>query len=220
MIKLIIYDLDGTLIDSSKDISDSINWTLEQLGFSPLPEPLIRGHVGSGVVRLIENVLNEVSPGYLSQDGIVDKALELYRSRYSEHLLDATRLYPHVPDVLDFFKARKQAVLTNKTEEFSRRILEGLGVDQYFFDVIGGDRSVAKKPSPDSVLKLIKSAGVNRTETVLIGDSTIDIKTAKNAQIRSVAVTHGFNSRHDIEAGKPDYIVDQLNELMRCDLMR
>ncbi len=220
MIKLIIYDLDGTLIDSSKDISNSINWMLNELGFASLPEPLIRNHVGSGVVYLIKNVLNEVSPDFLKQDGILEKATKLYRGRYSDHLLDETKLYPHVPAVLDFFKNRKQAVLTNKTEDFSRRILKGLQVDQFFFDVVGGDRTPSKKPAPDSVLKLIEAAGVRAGETVLIGDSTIDVQTAKNAAVHSVAVTYGFNSRREIELCQPDRILDEFNALIHCDLMK
>ncbi len=221
MIKLIIYDLDGTLIDSSKDISNSINWMLKELGLPELSERLIRSHVGSGVVHLIQNVLNEVSRDHqIDQTGIFDQALHLYRTRYSGHLLDETQLYPGVKTVLEFFKRKKQAIITNKTEEFSHRILKGLEIDLYFFEVIGSDQTFPKKPAPDSVLKLIHSAGVNQNETVFIGDSAIDVQTGKNAKTRTIAVTYGFNSRQEIESSRPDYIVNQLNEVMALDLMK
>lgn len=215
MIKLIIYDLDGTLIDSSKDISNSLNWALKELGFSEVSELLIRSHVGSGILPLIQNVLKEASPDHqIPQDGILERAISLYRSYYSDHLLDETKLYPGVKTVLDFFKEKKQAVITNKSIEFPRRILKGLGIDHYFFEVIGEDQKLPKKPAPDSVLKLLRFTKTNRNEAILIGDSMIDIQTAKNAKIKVIAVTYGFDSKAQIEACQPDWMINQLDELM------
>lgn len=216
MIKLIIYDLDGTLINSSKDISNSVNWALGELGFPALSEALIRTHVGNGVIPLIKQVLHEVSA---SQD-LLERALQLYKSRYSDHLLDETKLYPEVEMVLKFFKDRKQAIITNKTATFSRRILKGLGVDSYFFEVIGGDQALPKKPAPDSVLSLMTKTGAGRGETVFIGDSNVDIQTAKNAGIKSIIVTYGFESLSSIQSQKPDFIVDRLGAVLNLDLMK
>ncbi len=216
MIKLIIYDLDGTLIDSSKDISNSVNGALKELGFPELPESLIRSHVGNGVIPLMKQVLREVSA---SQD-LLERAVDLYKSRYSDHLLDETKLYPEVKTVLEFFKRRKQVIITNKTAAFSHRILKGLGIDSYFFEVIGGDQSLPKKPAPDSVLTLMTSVGASCDETVLIGDSTIDIQTAKNAGIKTIIVTYGFDSQANIESSKPDFIVHRLGEVLNLDLMK
>lgn len=219
MIKLIIYDLDGTLIDSAKDISTSVNFMLEQLGLKRVPEEQIRVHVGSGLVHLIRNILNDAAAG-ATVDGILDRALDLYKTHHSEHLLDQTKLYPGVKTAVEFFRDKKQAVITNKNEEFSRQILKGLGISKYFFDVIGGDQQYPKKPAPDSVLKLMELVRVKPDETVLIGDSAIDIQTARNAKIKSIAVTYGFGSRAEIESSKPDKVVNQLDEMINLDLMK
>ena len=216
MIKLIIYDLDGTLINSSKDISNSVNWAMKELELPELPESRIRSYVGSGVIPLLREVLKEVS----GRPELLDRAVALYKSQYSEHLLDETKLYPEVETVLKFFKNRKQAIITNKTTAFSHRILKGLGINSYFFEIIGGDQTLPKKPAPDSVFSLMNSASARPEETVFIGDSTIDIETAKNAGIKSIIVTYGFDSRASIESAKPDFILGRLGEVLNLDLMK
>ena len=134
--KLVIYDLDGTLIDSRHDIAEAVNWTLGELGFGPLPEETIAGFVGSGVQNLIRKTWETLGVA----DPPANRSLKLFRKRYGEHLLDRTCLYPSVREVLECLKNRKQAVVTNKPEAFSIRILEGLGIAPYFFEILGGDR--------------------------------------------------------------------------------
>lgn len=227
MIQLIVYDLDGTLIDSSKDIANAVQFSLTQLGLPTVSETLVRSYVGQGVDHLIGQVLTEISRNYFSSprlrrqagaplpkgEGVLEKAVALYKSHYSEHLLDETKLYPHVKETLHFLKSKKQAVISNKIGLFSRQILKGLGIDSYFFDVIGGDQ-VARKPAPDAVLKLIDEARVKPSETLFIGDSPIDVQTAKNANIKIAAVTYGFSSRAELEASQPDFIVDRIDEVI------
>ena len=219
MIKLLIYDLDGTLIDSLGDISASINWMLKELKFPALPEKQIGSFVGKGVHNLVRNVLREGSPKKEEPgEKLIERAVQLYRSRYQDHLLDETQLFPSVLEVLEHFKSKKQAVITNKPGDFSVQILRALKVESYFFRVIGGE--VAKKPSPEPVLELMRLAGACPSEAVLIGDSDIDIQTAQNAGIKVIAVTHGFSKREELKTPRPDFLVDGFYELIRCPLLQ
>ena len=217
MIKLLIYDLDGTLIDSCKDIANGVNWALKGLGFRALSEKQISSFVGKGVRNLMQMVLQESSQRKEKPDEkLLERAIKLYRNHYQHHLLDKTKLFPSVREVLEHFKGRKQAVITNKPEDFSRQILNGLGIASYFFCVIGGDRTFPKKPSPEPVLEIMKLARALPSETVLVGDSDIDVQTGKNAGIKTIAVTYGFGSHQEIRHSNPDLILDDLQELIGC----
>lgn len=220
MIRLIIYDLDGTLIDSSKDIANCVNWTLEKFGYPPLGEEKIRSYVGSGVVQLMAEVLKEAGGKIISTgDPLLDQAVAYYKALYPEHFLDHTRLYPGIENVLEHFKMRKQAVITNKTQKFSKQILKGLKVDRYFFSLVGGDQKFQKKPSPESILAVMNEACVSSGETVMVGDSAIDVETGKNAKVKTIAVTYGFRSHEEIKSAQPDYIFSQPKQLMSCGLL-
>lgn len=233
MIQLIIYDLDGTLIDSRRDIADAVNWTLKELGLGELPSDKVSSFVGSGVTNLMRQSLADsdlISPhpplsprggeGLLGEGGVSDstlkRAIKLFRRRYSEHLLDQTKLYPSVRKVLEFFKDRKQAVVTNKPENFSLQILEGLGIRPYFFRVFGGDTGFSKKPAPEGLLEILRAARVGPEASVLVGDSAVDIETGRNAGVQTFAVTYGFGKREEIEKAGPDRILTDLEELISC----
>jgi len=224
--QLILYDLDGTLIDSRRDIADAVNWTLREIGFGELPADRISGFIGNGVKNLMQHALGGVTgsarlkPGTPSNASLLERSIKLFRARYGGHLLEHTRLYPSVPKVLECFRNRKQAVITNKPEDFSLTILKGLGVESYFFQVVGGDRGFPKKPAPEGVLEILKQGGVAPSEAVLVGDSATDIETARNAKISVVAVTYGFGKREEIESAKPDEIVEDLEELIKCPLLQ
>jgi phosphoglycolate phosphatase len=217
MIRLLLYDLDGTLIDSRLDISNSVNWTLQELGFTPLPVERVSDFVGNGVVNLMRKALEEIGA---RNDRLLERSIKLFRRRYGEHLLDQTRLYPSVRKVLEFFKDRKQAVLTNKPEAFSHTILRGLGIDSFFFKVVGGDQGFPKKPAPEPVLEILSAAGVSRGEAILVVDSATDVETGRNAGVKSVAVTYGFGRVEEIQKSQPDLILNDLEELTRCPLLR
>ena len=217
MVRLIIYDLDGTLIDSRADIANAVNWTLAEFGLGELPEETVTGFVGGGVKNLIEQSLKETGGNPLPP---LEKAVKMFRKRYGEHLLDRTRLYPAVPGVLEFFKERMQAVMTNKPEGFSRTLLKGLGIDSYFFRVLGGDGGFPKKPAPEPLLEILKSAGVPADEAVLVGDSATDVETGRNAGVKTITVTCGFGSRREIENARPDFILEDLEELKRCPILK
>ncbi|MBI1977572.1 MAG: HAD-IA family hydrolase [Candidatus Omnitrophica bacterium] len=220
MIKLLIYDLDGTLIDSCQDIASCVNRTLGELGFRALPVEIISSYVGKGVRSLMTSVLSTgLSHAKIPEDKMIDRAIKLYKGYYAKHLLDETKLFPSVQAVLEHFKDRKQAVMTNKPEAFSHTILRGLGVDHYFFRLLGGDSGFPKKPAPEPILHLIELVRVSPQEAVLIGDSEIDVETGKRAGIRTVAVTYGFSSKPIIEQAKPDFIYSDLNEIVDCPIL-
>ena len=216
MIRLLIYDLDGTLIDSRADIVNAVNGTLGELKLNPIPAERVSTFVGSGVGHLMRQALEEA--GTTSVPQILERSIKIFRRRYGEHLLDETRLYPGVRKVLEFFREHKQAVVTNKPEDFSVTILKGLGVDSYFFKIIGGDRGFQKKPEPGAVLEVLRLSGVSPEETIFVGDSAIDVETGRNAGVKTVAVTYGFGKPEEIEASLPHLIVDGLEELIECPL--
>lgn len=217
MIRLLVYDLDGTLIDSRWDIADAVNGTLHEFGLGTLPLEKVNSLVGGGVKNLMQQALQETGADPLPPLG---KVIKLFRERYGGHLLDHTRLYPSVTKVLEFFKERLQAVITNKPESFSRTILKGLGVDAYFFRILGGDGGFPKKPAPEPLLEILESAGVAAEEALLVGDSATDIETGRNAGVRTLAVTYGFGSRREIEAARPDGILNDLEELLTCPILK
>ena len=217
MIKLIIYDLDGTLIDSRLDIANAVNWTLQELGVGPLPIERISSFVGNGVQNLIRRSLQEIKAEPLPS---LERPIKLFRRRYGEHLLEHTRLYPAVRKVLEFYKDRKQAVITNKPEEFSLQILRELGVDSYFFKVIGGDKGFPRKPAPEPVHEILRLAAVSQDQAVFVGDSATDVETGRNAGVKTIAVTYGFGQREEIAKAEPDLILNDLEELIQCHLLK
>ncbi len=217
MIRLLVYDLDGTLIDSRLDIANAVNGALKELGLRELPSERVSGFVGSGVRNLMQQALKEAASERLPP---LEPAIKLFRRRYGEHLLEHTRLYPAVRKVLEFFKPRLQAVITNKPQDFSDEILQGLGINSYFFQVVGGDGKFPKKPAPEPLLHIINSAGVLAEETLLIGDSATDVETGRNAGVKTLAVTYGFGSRSEIEKSKPYAILNDLTEIFECPLLK
>ena len=209
---MIVYDLDGTLVDTREDIAASANHLRARVGMPPLPQREICGCVGLGLKRLIENVLE-------TQDPVkVEEGTKIYRAHYTQHMLDNTVLYPRARDVLEHFKSRKQAVITNKPNPYSRQILEALGVAPFFVEIVAGDSGMPKKPDPASLLAILKKEEVSPDEAVFVGDSAIDVETGAKAGVMTVAVAHGFSSREELEEARPDALVADFKELL--DLAR
>jgi phosphoglycolate phosphatase len=206
-VKLIIFDLDGTLVDSGEDIARSVNELLENGGRPALPHARIRSYVGDGVRKLLERSLGEASDPELA------RAEELYLSIYRRRLLETTRPYPGVVPALEVLHRKHPlAVLTNKPVAESLTILEGLGLRRFFRVVCGGDSFARKKPDPIGVRFLQGEAGADAGETLLVGDSTVDFSTARNAGIRSCLVRYGLGPWNE-SAERPDFVVDDLREL-------
>ncbi len=207
-VDLFIFDLDGTLIDSTRDIADAVNFTLRYLGEPTLTEEVIGSHVGDGVLNLLRKCLRE-----RHQERIND-AVSVFRKRYGEHLTDATTLYPGVRKTLQNFSDKKSAILTNKPERYVDPILKGLGIRQLIDYDLGGDGKVVPKPSAEPVQQLLRHFNVEAGRAVMVGDSAVDVETGKLGGILTCAVTFGFRSRAELEAAKPDFIVDRFEELM------
>jgi phosphoglycolate phosphatase len=208
MVKLLIFDLDGTLVDSAEDIARSVNELLSTLGRDVLPRERIRSYIGDGVQKLLERALESAPSGTAASS--VAPYLEIYRRR----LLDHTRPYPGVvPALVELSPGRSLAVLTNKPARESRAILEGLDLDRYFDAVYGGDSFPRKKPDPVGVVHLMSQFGADRDETVFVGDSAVDVRTAREAGVRSCLVTYGLD-REGAEPLAPDWQVSDLRELV------
>lgn len=206
---LLIFDLDGTLIDSRLDLAHSVNATRDFMGLEPLPHETVYQYVGNGAAVLIQRAL-----GDLGSSENVDKALPYFLGYYSEHKLDYTELYPGVRETLDTFLAARlpMAVLTNKPVRISKAIVEELGLTGHFFQVYGGNSFEFKKPHPIGIETLMQEARVPHERTLMVGDSSVDVQTARNAHVRCCGVTWGFQPETLVQH-PPDILVDRLDQL-------
>ncbi|MFZ5802720.1 MAG: HAD family hydrolase, partial [Candidatus Omnitrophota bacterium] len=166
MKKLLLYDLDGTLVDTRRDIVAAANFALQELGERPLSPEAVEGRVGRGLRELISGIL---PPG--EDPKRIERGMKIYRDHYRAHLLDHAVVYEGVREFLEYFKERSQAVITNKPDPFSEEILRGLGLAHYFFSIVPGDGAFPRKPKPDSILAMMTETGAGRAETIYIGDS-------------------------------------------------
>jgi len=206
-VRVLIFDLDGTLIDSKLDLALSVNATLKEMGRQPLPDERIFGYVGQGAPMLIQRALGE---GANAQE--CQRALEFFLSYYRAHMLDNTVTYPGVREGLAKLAKYPMAVLTNKPVRFSREILQGLGLGEHFRYVYGGNSFERKKPDPMGVQILLRDFGVTPRGALLVGDSEIDVLTARNADTWACGVTYGLGSARLVEF-PPDILVDSLADL-------
>ena len=207
--ELIIFDLDGTLIDSRLDLANAVNATRAHLGKDPLANEQVYSYVGNGAPVLIRRALGEQA-----SDADVENALAFFLEFYRHHDLDHTVLYPGVKESLDRLRAagKRMAVLTNKPVRMSRHIVEGLGVGGHFFQVYGGNSFEEKKPHPIGVETLMQEAGVGKSDTLMVGDSSVDIRTARNAGIPCCGLTYGFQPESLVDPA-PDLLFDRMEQL-------
>jgi phosphoglycolate phosphatase len=208
-VKLLIFDLDGTLVDSTEDIARSVNELLETRNRPPLAEARIRSYIGNGVRRLLERALGDVGPDDLA------RAEELYLSIYRRRLLETTLPYPGVePALRALHGERALAVLTNKPLQESVLILDGLGLSRYFGSIYGGDSFPRKKPDPTGVMRLLEQTSASADETLFVGDSSVDLETARNASVRSCLIAYPVPTpSQDVEL-RPDFTIHDLREIV------
>jgi phosphoglycolate phosphatase len=212
-IKLIIFDLDGTLIDSREDLIQSVNAMLRHLQRPELPGELIASYVGDGVAMLVRRALGDPKDAQFLQQG-----LEHFLAYYREHKLDHTRVYDGIPQALKVMRnlpdgaTRKMAVLSNKPVNPSRAIVEALQLGEFFSHVYGGNSFATKKPDPEGALAILKETGIAGLETLIVGDSAIDVATGQGAGMWTCGVTYGF-APHTLESVPPDVVVDSPLEL-------
>ncbi len=213
-IKLVIFDLDGTLIDSRLDLVHSVNAALRHIGRPELPDDVIASYVGDGAPILIQRALGVEAV----DEALVRKGLEFFLSYYREHKLDHTTVYPGIAEALEAIQRssngapRKLAVLSNKPVNPSRAIIEALGLGSFFSQVYGGNSFVTKKPDPEGARKLLEESGVRPEQAAIVGDSHVDVRTGRNAGLWTIGVTYGF-AMHTLENEPPDVLVDRPLEL-------
>lgn len=217
-LKLLVFDLDGTLIDSAQDLCNSVNETLKHFGRAPLSDPQIASFVGNGVSILVRRSLAAAdgTPTEGVDEKLLDDTLRFFVGYYREHKLDFTYAYEGVLDALAALRelhdapgsvTRVMAVLTNKPVNPARGICEGLGMADYFLHIYGGNSFPTKKPDPIGLRSLMEETGTAPEETVMIGDSRVDVETARNAGVWSLGCNFGFGPRNLME-NPPDVLVD------------
>jgi phosphoglycolate phosphatase len=213
-IKLVIFDLDGTLIDSRLDLVHSVNAALRHIGRAALPDDVIASYVGDGAPILIQRALGRDTV----DEALVRKGLEFFLSYYREHKLDHTTVYPGIAESLAAIQnsangvPRKMAVLSNKPVKPSQAIVEALGLGKFFSQVYGGNSFATKKPDPEGARKLLEESGVRAEHAVIVGDSHTDVETGRNAGLWTIGVTYGF-APHTLADEPPDILVDQPHEV-------
>jgi phosphoglycolate phosphatase len=213
-IQLVIFDLDGTLIDSRLDLVHSVNAALRHIGRPELPDDVIASYVGDGAPILIQRALGAEA----ADQALVQKGLQFFLSYYREHKLDHTTVYAGIPEALAAIlnsangAPRRLAVLTNKPVNPSRAIVEALGMGHFFSQVYGGNSFATKKPDPEGARKLLAESGVMPEQAAIVGDSHVDVQTGRNAGLWTVGVTYGF-ATHTLENEAPDVLVDSAHEV-------
>ena len=218
-IRLLVFDLDGTLIDSRLDLVHSVNAMLRHFERPELPDELIASYVGDGAPTLVRRALGEAA-----SEPELRAALEYFLGYYRLHKLDHTVVYAGIPEVLAQLAARGEeecpphtrrlmAVLSNKPVNPSRDIVSALGLGDYFVRIYGGNSFLTKKPDPLGVQTILQETGVAAAEAIMIGDSGIDVQTGRNAGIWTGGVTYGF-APHTLEEVAPDVVIDTPKDLL------
>ncbi|WP_211333636.1 phosphoglycolate phosphatase [Sinobacterium caligoides] len=216
--KAVLFDLDGTLVDSVPDLAMAVDAMLQQLGFAAAGEDKVRLWVGKGAYVLVHRALADARDAeeYEVVEGEVKAALALFETAYSRYLNAASVLYPGVAEFLPWLQARKVplAIVTNKPIAFVPALLKSFKIEQYFSVVLGGDSVANGKPHPQMLLEACRQLGVAATDSLMIGDSCNDIKAARAAMMPVVGLTYGYNHGRPIAQDNPDRVADNLLELV------
>jgi phosphoglycolate phosphatase len=207
--KLVIFDLDGTLLDSSEDIAWVANRTLDAFGYPRMDDSLIKERIGWGVVMLLKQIMPDTSHEK------IDEAKRVFLDLYSSHLLVKSVLYPGVIDTIEHLlgKDKKLAVLTNKPVSLSVRIIDELFAPGTFIKVLGGDSLPAKKPDPAPVINIMETLCAGPEESVIVGDSPVDVEAGKGAGISTIGAAYGFRGIHELIEADADIIIESFAEL-------
>ena len=215
--KLIIFDFDGTLIDSGPDLALALNFMLESLGRKSFSEEIIHGWVGNGAQTLVKRaLLGKTETDETLDEVLFAKALKIFLDSYEKNVCVKTILYPHVEDTLAALQKKDYilTIVTNKPYGFIEPILEGLQIKSYFDYFIGGDSLEEKKPSPLPLLHICEKFKIDRTKALMVGDSKNDILAAHAAKIDSVGVSYGYNYGEDIAIYQPNLVLQDMSEIL------
>lgn len=217
VIRLLVFDLDGTLIDSRLDLIHSVNATLRHIHRPELEGDVVASYVGNGAPALIRRALGD-SDADTNDEALLKRALEYFLGYYRQHKLDHTTVYKGIPEVLSGLAQgangtrRAMAVLSNKPVNPSRDIVRALGLGDFFVRVYGGNSFSTKKPDPEGVLTILRETGVAANEALMIGDSSVDVLTGRNAGMWTGGVKYGF-APHTLDEVPPDVLIESPHEL-------
>ena len=209
-----MIDVDGTLVDSVPDLSWCLDETLKQVGLPPRGEAAARKWVGNGVIRIVERgIANDLNAPH--DPAIFETAMPIFRELYAENTSKRSKLYPGVREGIDYLKTTgiKLGCITNKDEQFTHPILKDLGLWDDFEIVISGDTLEKKKPDPLPLLHGAKELGANPEKSLMLGDSTSDVKAARAAGFAIICMSYGYNHGDDIRDSNPDEVIDSMAEL-------
>jgi len=205
---LIIFDLDGTLIDTRQDLTTAVNEMLDYYGLKLKSIDEVTSYVGDGIRKLVERCTG-------NQKIDIEEALKIFNDSYSLHLCDNTKPYPGVDELLEKLKNRKKSILTNKPFRFTKTILDKLNLTHHFSFVVGGDTLNVKKPEPEGIKYILNKMNMNNKSTVMVGDGINDILTAKQAGIPSIYVSYGYSDITKLNGLNPDYIANDPLEILK-----
>jgi phosphoglycolate phosphatase len=213
-VELMLFDLDGTLIDSKEDLARSVNLMLVDLGRPQLSEEQIARFVGDGVRVLTYRCLTATDANNQPPDKqIHEKAINLMHHHYAEQMYVSTKLYPQIKETLEHFKEKRKAVVTSKEERFTHQILAHFGIAEDFDCIIGGDTVPARKPNPLPVITAIHKLSGTADKAVMIGDSENDILAGRDAGATTCGVSFGFRTAEELQAYSPDVLIDRFDRL-------
>ena len=207
-IDLMIFDFDGTLVNSGGDIAASVNYTLNTLHIPVMEQDEIISYIGDGVQKLIERSLGQ------SKQHLFVEALKIFSDYYANHMLDTTSLCDSVIEVLEHFRRKKKLIITNKRKYFTVAMTDAFHITHYFDDIIGADSTPYKKPDPRLLIPLIEKFGVGNRNTVIIGDGVNDVMLAKNSGALSCTLLNGLTPRDVLGSLNPDFACEGLSELI------
>ena len=205
-IELIVFDLDGTLVDTRRDLAKAVNFALKRVGLPARSEAEIISYVGRGEEHSIRKALGE-------RQDLFGGAAPAFKEYYREHCADNSCLYPQVKEVLEYFGDKLRVVVSNKSHEFSVAILKAVGIYDHFQDVMGGDDPECRKPSSCPLDRIRERLEVDKGKSVIVGDMDIDIVAGKSAGILTCAVTYGLGKKEDLRKAGPDWMIDNIARL-------
>lgn len=207
VIDAVFFDVDGTLVDSGRDIADAMNFALRKTGLKAKPRRLIISYIGTGVKDLVRRSIG------VEDASLAKKVEAVFGNYYVKHSTDTSRLYPHVSEILDFLKGKRKFIITNRYKRFADSTLRKLGVRRYFEDIIGGDDEKCLKPSACVLDKALAKLKIAKERAIIVGDMAIDVQTGRNSGIKTCWVTYGLGRRRDVEPLRPDYMINDMMEL-------
>ena len=206
-VDLIIFDLDGTLVDSCESIASAVNDMLRKLNLREKTKEEIRSYIGTGVIELIKKSLGD------DHADLLDKGFSIFDEYYKNHPAENSKLYPGVKDILEYFKNKIKLIITNRNIESAKIVLKEFGIYDYFKSITGGDDPSCAKPNSCPLDNAISKLDINKDRVIIVGDMDIDVLAGKAAGIATCAVTYGIGKKEDIVKINPDYLIDNISKL-------